>query len=124
MNRKLFIFVVFLLVLSGCKKDNEIVKPYKLTKQIIDTMSSSNEQGIYMIESSKNQLIIYRGVEKAIKTMSYSINDNVLTIFFNTEESNQSKDYVYKITSNASFDTILLSVDGKNEAFNTIFSIE
>lgn len=124
MHRKLLILVVFLLVLSGCKKDAELVEPYKLTKQIIETMSSNNEQGIYMIENSKNQLIIYRGVEKAIKSMSYSIKDNVLTIFFETVESNQSKDYVYRITSNSSFDTILISIDGKNEAFNTRFYVD
>ena len=121
MNRKILILVVFILVLSGCKKDTELVKPYKISKQIIETMNNNTEQGIYMIDNSKNQLIIYRGVEKGIQTMSYTIKDNILTLFFETEELNQSKDYAYRIISNSSFDTILISIDGENEAFNTIY---
>jgi len=121
MNRKILILVVFILVLSGCKKDTELVKPYKISKQIIETMNNNTEQGIYMINNSKNQLIIYRGVEKGIQTMSYTIKDNILTLFFETEELNQSKDYAYRIISNSSFDTILISIDGENEAFNTIY---
>lgn len=121
MYRKILILVVFLLVLSGCKKDTELVEPYKMSSQIIETMNSETEQGIYEIDSSKKQLIIYRGVEKGIQTMSYSIKNNVLAILFETEELNQPQDYVYKINSNSSFDTIQISIDGKDEAFNTIF---
>lgn len=121
MHRKILILVVFLLVLSGCKKDTELVESYKMSNQIIETMKNKTEQGIYMIDSSKKQLIIYHGVEKGIETMSYSIKNNVLTILFETEELNQPQDYVYKINSNSSFNTILISIDGKNEAFNTIF---
>jgi hypothetical protein len=87
-------------------------------------MNSKTEQGIYEIDSSKKQLIIYRGVDKGIQKMSYSINNNVLTILFETEELNQPQDYVYKINSNAQFDTIKISIDGKDEAFNTIFAQE
>ncbi len=121
MHRKILILVVFLLILSGCKKNTELVEPYKMSNQIIETMNSKTEQGIYEIDSSKKQLIIYRGVEKGIQTMTYSIKNNVLTILFETEELNQPQDYVYKINSNSSFDTIQVSIDGKDEAFNTIF---
>lgn len=121
MYKKILILVVFLLVLSGCKKNTELVEPYKMSNQIIETMNGKTEQGIYMIESSKKQLIIYRGVEKGIQTMSYSIKNNVLTILFETEELNQPQDYVYKINSNSSFDTIQISIDGKDKAFKTIF---
>jgi hypothetical protein len=121
MNRKILILAVFLLVLSGCKKDTKLVEPYKISNQIIETMNSKTEQGIYKIDSSKKQLIIYRGLEKGIKTMSYSIKNNVLTILLETEELNQPQDYVYKINSNSSFDTIQISIDGKDEAFNTVF---
>jgi hypothetical protein len=124
MHRKILILVVFLLALSGCKKNTELVDPYKMSNQIIDTMNSKTEQGIYEINSSKKQLIIYRGVDKGIQKMSYSINNNVLTILFETEELNQPQDYVYKINSNAQIDTIKISIDGKDEAFNTIFAQE
>lgn len=124
MHRKILILVVFLLALSGCKKNTELVEPYKMSNQIIETMNSKTEQGIYEIDSSKKQLIIYRGVDKGIQKMSYSINNNVLTILFETEELNQPQDYVYKINSNAQFDTIKISIDGKDEAFNTIFAQE
>lgn len=121
MYRKIIILVLFLLFLSGCKKNTELIEPYKMSNQIMETMNSKTEQGIYEISSSKEQLIIYRGVENGIQTMSYSIKNNVLTILFETEELNQPQDYIYKINSNSSFDTIQISIDGKNEAFNTIF---
>ncbi len=121
MHRKILILVVFLLILSGCKKNTEVVEPYKISNQIIETMNSKTEEGIYEIDSSKKQLILYRGVKKGIQTMSYSIKNNVLTILFETEELNQPQDYVYNINSNSSFDTIQISIDGKDEAFNTIF---
>jgi hypothetical protein len=121
MHRKILILVAFLLVLSGCKKDNEPVEPYKMSNKTIETMNSKTEQGIYEISSSKKQLIIYRGVKKGIQTMSYSIKNNILTILFETEQLNQPQDYVYKINSNSTFDTIQVTIDGKNEAFNTVF---
>ena len=121
MHKMILILVMFLLVLSGCKKDTEIVEPYKMSNQIIETMNGKIEQGIYGINNSKKQLIIYRGVKKGIQTMSYSIKKNVLTISFETEELNQPQYYVYKINSNSRFDTIQISIDGKDEIFNTIF---
>ena len=121
MHKMILILVMFLLVLSGCKKDTEIVEPYKMSNQIIETMNGKTEQGIYGINNSKKQLIIYRGVKKGIQTMSYSIKKNVLTIYFETEELNQPQYYVYKINSNSRFDTIQISIDGKDEIFNTIF---
>ncbi len=121
MHKMILILVMFLLVLSGCKKDTEIVEPYKMSNQIIETMNGKTEQGIYGINNSKKQLIIYRGVKKGIQTMSYSIKKNVLTISFETEELNQPQYYVYKINSNSRFDTIQISIDGKDEIFNTIF---
>jgi hypothetical protein len=92
-----------------------------MSNQIIETMNNPTEQGLYMIDSSEKHLIIYRGIEKGIQTMSYSINNNVLTILFETEELNQPQDYVYKISSNSPFDTIQISIDGKDEAINTVF---
>ena len=121
MHRKILIIVVFLLVLSGCKKNTVLVESYKMSNQIFETMRSYTEQGIYEIDSSKKQLIIYRGVEKGIQTMSYSVQNNVLTIVFETEKLNQPQDYVYKINSNHLFETIEITIDGKEEAFNTIF---
>lgn len=121
MHRKILIFVMFLLVLSGCKKDTALVKPYKISNQIIETMKDKTEQGLYQINNSKKQLILYRGIEKGIKTMSYSTNKNVLTICFETEELNQPQYYVYQINNTSSIDTIQVTIDGKEEAFNTIF---
>ncbi len=121
MHRKILLLIVFLLVLTGCKKNTELVEPYKMSNQIIETMNGKTEQGIYGINSSKKKLIIYRGVEKGIHTLSYSIKNKVLTIIFETEELNQPQDYVYKINSNSLFDTIQISIDGKDETFNTIF---
>lgn len=121
MDKKLLILVVILLVFTGCQKKTVLVEPSEMSSLIIDTMRSNEEQGVYMIESTKNQIIIYYGVEKGIKTMSYSIDNNVLTLLFETEEQSTPQYYIYKVNSSSSFDTIRVSVDGKEEAFNTVF---
>lgn len=121
MHRKLLILVVILLVLSGCNKKTELLEPYKISNQIIETLSSKAEQGLYKIQNPKRELIIYRGVEKGIEEMSYSVENNTLTILFETAELKQRQDYVYKINSDSSFDRILVLIDGKEEAFNTVF---
>lgn len=121
MYKKLLILAVVLLVLSGCNKKTELVEPYKVSNQNIETMSSKAEQGLYKIQNPKRELIIYRGVEKGIKEMSYSVENNVLKILFETAELNQRQDYAYKINSDSSFDRIQFLIDGKEEAFNTIF---
>lgn len=112
---------VLLLVLSGCKKNIELVEPSQISNQIMETMRNKTEPGVYAIESSKNQVIIYYGVKKGIKAMSSSLENNVLTIFFETEKLNQPQYYAYKVNSSSLFDTIQISIDGKNEAFNTVF---
>ncbi len=118
----MLILIVFLLILSGCMKntESEVVESYKVTKEINETMSNA-EQGIYMIYSSKDPLVIYRGVEKGIESMSYSIYDNVLTVHFETDLLNQPQDYVYKINSNSQFDTIQISIDGNSETIKNVF---
>jgi len=121
MYRKIIVLVVILLIFTGCNKNIELVEPYKISSEILETMSDKSEQGVYMIESSKNQIIIYYGVEKGIKTMSSSINNNVLTLLFETKEQSKPQYYIYKVNSSSSFDSIRVSVDGKDEAFNTVF---
>lgn len=121
MYRKFPILIAILLVLSGCQKNTELVEPYQLSNQINEAMRSETEQGLYMIESSKNQIILYYGVEKGIKAMSSSINNNVLTLLFETEEMSQPQYYIYKVNSSSSFDTIQVTIDGKEEAFHTVF---
>ncbi|MGB4589233.1 MAG: hypothetical protein WBI17_08385 [Clostridiaceae bacterium] len=121
MYKKLLVLVAILMVLTGCNKKIELVEPYQITNQIIETMKSKTEQGIYMIENSKNQIILFYGIEKGVKKMSSSITNNVLTILFETEEMSQPQFYTYKVNSSSSFDTIQISIDGKAEAFNTIF---
>lgn len=121
MDKKLLILVVILLVFTGCNKNTELVEPSQMSSQIIETMRHNEEQGLYMIESSKKQVIFYNGVEKGIKTMSYSIDNSVLTLLFETEEQSKPQYYIYKVNSSSSFDTIHVSVDGKEEAFNTVF---
>jgi hypothetical protein len=112
---------VILLVLSGCNKQSDLVEPYQISNQIIETMSSKAEQGLYKIQNPKREFIIYRGVEKGIEEMSYSVEDNMLTILFGTMELKQPQDYVYRIISDSSFDRIQVLIDGKSEAFDTIF---
>lgn len=73
MDKKLLILVVILLVFTGCNKNTELVEPSQMSSQIIETMRHNEEQGVYMIESEKSQMIIYNGIEKGIKTMSYAI---------------------------------------------------
>jgi hypothetical protein len=118
----MFLLVLVVLLLSGCKKNTELIEPYKMTTNNIETMISATEQGVYEISSSKNQLIIYRGTEYGIKTMSYAIKNKMLIIFFETEEIDQPKDFAYTIKTISSFDSIQISIDGKEEAFNTIFA--
>jgi hypothetical protein len=122
MYKKMFLLVLVVLLLSGCKKNTELIEPYKMTTNNIETMISATEQGVYEISSSKKQLIIYRGTEYGIKTMSYAIKNKMLIIFFETEEIDQPKDFAYTIKTISSFDSIQISIDGKEEAFNTIFA--
>lgn len=121
MYKKMLVIVIVLLLLSGCKKNTELIVPHKMTNHNIETMNSATVQGVYEISSSKKQLIIYRGIENGIKTMTYSIKNNMLTIFFETEEIDQPKDFTYRINSTSSFDYIQITIDGKEESFNTIF---
>ena len=122
MYKKMLLVVLAILLLSGCKKNTELIEPYKMINHNIETMNSEQEQGVYGISSSKKQLIIYRGLAKGIKTMSYSIKNNIFTILFETEDLDQPKDFSYKIKSASSFDTIQISIDGKEETFKTIFT--
>jgi hypothetical protein len=121
MHKKILILVVFIMVLSGCKKDTELVEPYKITNEISETLSDITEQGLYEITNSKRQIVIYHGVEKGIHTMSYSIKDNILTILFETEKVDQTQNYAYKIKTSSSFDTIQVLIDGQQEAFANVF---
>ena len=121
MYRKTLILVVIFLVLSGCQKNPELVEPYQISNQILETMRDKSEQGVYMIESSKEQFVIFYGVERGIKKMSSSVKDQVLTLLFETDEQSKPQYYIYKVNSSSSFDTIQISIDGKAEAFNTIF---
>lgn len=121
MNKKILVALLGLLLLSGCKKNSELVEPYKMTDHNIETMNSATEQGVYEINSSKKQLIIYHGIDNGIKTMSYSIKNNMLTIFFETEQIDQTKDFAFRIKSTASYNSIQILLDGKEEAFNTIY---
>ena len=121
MYRKVFILVVILLVLTGCQKNIELVEPYQISSQVVETMRHETEPGLYMIESSKNQIILYYGIEKGIKAMSSSINNNVLTLLFETEEQSKPQYYTYKVNTSSSFDSIQVTIDGKEEAFHTVF---
>ncbi len=121
MDKKLLILVVILLVFTGCQKKTVLVEPSEMSSLIIDTMRSNEEQGVYMIEGSKNQIIIYYGVETGIKTMSSSVTNHVLTLQFETEELAKPQYFTYQVNSSSSFDTIQVSIDGKDEAFHTIF---
>lgn len=121
MYRKILFLVAIFLFLAGCQKNPELVEPYQISNQILETMRDKSEQGVYMIEDSKKQIILYYGVEKGIKTMSFSIHNQVLTILFEIEELSQPQYFTYKVNSSSSFDTILISIDGKNEAFKNIF---
>ncbi|MDF2542939.1 MAG: hypothetical protein K0S47_2657 [Herbinix sp.] len=122
MFKKMLIVTLVLLLLSGCKKSTELIEPYEMTNHNIETLNSAEEQGVYEIYSLKKQLIVYRGIDNGVKTMTYSINNNQLTIFFETEELSQPKDFAYKISSTSSFDSIQIQIDGKGEAFHTIFA--
>lgn len=121
MYRKLLVLVFFFLFLSGCKKNAEIIQSHFVSNEVINTLDGKTEQGLYQINSLGEQLIIYRGIKKGVETMTYSISNNVLNIKIVTEDIDQALDYVYKINSNSSFDTILVTIDGKEEAFITIF---
>jgi len=64
--KKFLILILFLLFLSGCKEDSQLVEPHKMSQQFFETMTGQAQQGIYMINTSKKQSFIYRGIEKGI----------------------------------------------------------
>lgn len=123
MYRKIaiLILIVFSMVLSGCKEEPGLVESYIMTNEIIEMMRGKTDEGIYEISGSKDQFIIYRGVEKGIETMTYSVEENKLVFRFETVELSESQDYVYKVRLDSSYDTIQVLIDGEAEAFNTVF---
>jgi len=98
-----------------------VVEPYIMTNEINETMRGETDEGIYEISGSNDQFIIYRGVEKGIETMTYSVEENKLVFRFETVELSESQDYVYKVRLDSSYDTIQVLIDGEAEAFNTVF---
>jgi len=123
MYRKIVILILLVLsmILSGCKEKTEVVEPFIMTNEIIETMRDETDEGIYEISGSNDQFIIYRGVEKGIETMTYSVEENVLTFRFETVEFSEPQDYVYKVRLDPSYDTIEVFIDGEAKAFNTVF---
>ena len=123
MYRKIaiLILIVFSFVLTGCKEEPELVEPYIMTNEINETMRGETDEGIYEISGSKDQFIIYRGVEKGIETMTYSVENNMLVFLFETVELSEPQDYVYKVRLDPSYDTIKVLKDGETEAFITVF---
>ena len=116
----LLILIVLSIVLSGCKEKPELVEPYIVTNEIHETMRDKADEGIYEISGSNDQFIIYRGVEKGIETMTYSVEENKLVFRFETVELSEPMDYVYKVRLDPSYDTIEVFIDGEAEAFNTV----
>lgn len=118
----LVVITVFSISLYGCKDDQELIEPYTMTEEIRETMSGITEQGVYAINYPKEKAIIYQGIEKGIRTMSYTVENNVLSIYFETEKLKLPRTYVYRIDfSDSSYDTIDVIVDGNSEAFISYF---
>lgn len=116
----LLILIVLSIVLSGCKEKTEVVEPFIVTNEIHETMRGKTDEGIYVISGSNDQFIIYRGVEKGIETMTYSVEENKLVFRVERVELSEPMDYVYKIRLDPSYDTIEVFIDGEAEAFNTV----
>lgn len=125
MGKKLIMILFCILILTGCKKDNELlVESYKVTSKIFETLTSGTEQGVYGIYYSNQFFVIYRGLYKGVESMAYTIEDNVLTIAFETVEIEQAKDYAFEVKQSSDYDTILVVVDGEDESFKTIYGTD
>ena len=122
MYRKIVILILLVIsmVLSGCKEKTEVVEPFIMTNEIIKTMRGKTDEGIYEISGSNDQFIIYRGVEKGIETMTYSVEESKLVFRFETVQLSEPMDYVYKVRLDPSYDTIEVFIDGEAEEFNTV----
>ena len=123
MYRKIVILILLVgsVILSGCEEEAEMVEPFIMTNEIIETMLGETEEGIYMISGEKDKFIIYRGVDRGIETMTYSIENNVLEFLFETVEFNEPQDYAYKVRLDPSYDTISVLIDDEPEAFIRVF---
>lgn len=113
--------VLFSIGLSGCTEDKEIVVPHKMTNEIRVTMNRITDEGIYAINYPKEKFILFHGIEKGIKTMSYAVKDKTLTIHLETEDQKQPGTAVYQYKLNPDYDRIQVTVDGNVEAFTTVF---
>lgn len=107
--------------LYGCKDHKEIIEPHGMTDEILESMNRITEQGLYAINSPEEEMVLYQGIDKGIKTMSYAVEENILKIHFETEDINLPRTHVYQITSDSSFDTIQVIIDGEEEAFINVF---
>ncbi len=123
MRKKVCLLILAVLSMGffGCTRDKEPVEVHNMTNEIRETMNRFTEEGIYAINNPKEKLILYKGIEKGIKTMSYAVENNVLSIHFETEALKLPRAYVYKIHSESLYDYLQVTVDGEEEAFITVY---
>ncbi len=142
----LIILILSTLLCFGCSKNDSSDSMVKLNKVDISSLSnqqmkrfideSSKDEGVYQIQTKSNTYIYFCGIENEFIDINCNVEDNTLNIQANlnklkSDNSQSQKLYViYQKNTTSSgeksiyFNTIKLSINGKNSSFKSIFVIE
>ena len=141
----IIILVIITLFTFGCKKNDTSDNMVKLNKVDVSALNNtqiknflrdaSSEEGIYKIETKSNTDIFFNGIKNEFTDINCNIDNNTLNIEANkknlsSDNSPSQKLYViYQKNTTVSndktvfFDTIKLTVDGKESSFKNVFVI-
>ena len=146
--KKFSIIALILMTLFtfGCSKKDTSDNMVKLNKVDISAISNqqiknflteaSEHEGIYKIETKSNTYIYFNGIKNEFIDINCSVEDNTLNIESNTNklknnDSQSQKLYViYQKNTTISndktvyFDTIKLTINGKESSFKNSFVIK
>lgn len=118
--KKLSICALFLLACLGCQN-----KEVSMVRMDVNTVDASmfDDTGFYMINSSKEQMIVLNHMHVDPKTVKAEQNGNTITIHFQKQASVQEDVLIFSLdTSNLEDPTIrIMDEKGREYAFETVF---
>lgn len=118
--KKLSICALFLLACLGCQN-----KEVSMVRMDVNTVDASmfDDTGFYMINSSKEQMIVLNHMHVDPKTVKAEQNGNTITIHFQKQDSVQEDVLIFSLdTSNLEDPTIrIMDEKGREYAFETVF---
>ena len=118
--KKLSICALFLLACLGCQ--NKEVGMVRMNVNAVDA-SMFDDTGFYMINSSKEQMIVLNHMHVDPKTVKAEQNGNTITIHFQKQDSVQEDVLIFSLDTSTLEDPTIRIMDekGREYAFETVF---